>query len=176
MPAFRVYINSTGCMLLQSSQVPPEGAEELLIINLIGQGRYAEAYMLLKTETPQRPAGMFNLAVCFYWLGSYRETLVCLDKARMLMPIDQGGIRLNSDNFYKAIREKQNLADEYKLPITSKYIALFGGLAKDNITRLKTDCWLQLEVYQKVIEVATPIAHKNYKNIDDALQIAKERI
>jgi len=56
--------------------------------------------------------------------------------------------------------------------MTEAYIKNFPELASDAIVRLKTDCWLQLGNYEKVIAVATPIAHKGYRNITDALLIA----
>ncbi|MBS7567049.1 tetratricopeptide repeat protein [Mucilaginibacter sp. Bleaf8] len=161
-------------MLLGSTHTrQPYGDEELFINHLITQSRYAEAYILLQKESPDEPATQYNLALCHYWAGNFREALVCLDKAQVTLPAVSGNAA--TDQFYTAIRKRQNQLDNHLQAITKKYIACFGVLTREAIVRLRTDCWLQLADFSKVIEVATPLANKNYKNISDALQIAKNK-
>jgi len=148
-----------------------------LIAQLISQSRYAEAYQLLKAEVPDRTTTQYDLALCFCWIGSYREALMCLDKAQLFMPVmTVGKTNPSTDSFYKAIREKQNGLDDHRNPITQKNIELTTQMVADGIVRLKTDCWLQLGEYARVIDIATPIAHKDYLNITKALTIAKQHL
>lgn len=146
--------------------------EEALIIVLLTQGRYAEAYALLMKESPDEPSTQYNLALCHYWAAQYQEALICLDRAQMTLPPRSNNNKAYNQ-FYAAILENQNQLDDHLHAITKKYIVLFEILTRDAILRLKTDCWLKLGNFSKVIETATPIAHKNYKNIAEALQIAK---
>ncbi|CAM3823563.1 tetratricopeptide repeat protein [Mucilaginibacter galii] len=163
-------------MLLGSTDTRQTYAqEEALIIDLIGQMRYAEAYLLLKKELPHEPSTQYNLALCHYWAGNYQEALICLDKAKTALPRNAGDPMLQNDQFYSVMSQKQNQQEEYLKPISKKFTNLFGVSTNDAIIRLKTDCWLQLGNFSKVIEIATPIASKNYKNIADALQVATNR-
>ena len=160
-------------MLLASADTHQQfAAEETFIIQLLAQSRYAEAYILLKQESPNQPATQYNLALCYYQNQYYREAIACLDKTLAILPLSDRA-NINTDQFYNAIRQQQNQHDDHLLGVTKKYISFFGDTFRDTITRLKTDCWLQLGDYAKVIETATPIAHKSYKNIAKALSIAK---
>ncbi|RFZ95626.1 hypothetical protein D0C36_08945 [Mucilaginibacter conchicola] len=156
----------------------PTKSETELIATLISQSRYAEAYLLLKNEATDNTATQYNLALCLYWAGSYREALMSLDKAQLFMPVNTGSGKTNpaTDSFYKAIREKQNGLDDHRNPVTQKNIELTTQMVADGIVRLKTDCWLQLGEYARVIDIATPIAYKNYLNIFEALTIAKQHL
>jgi len=80
--------------------------------------------------------------------------------------------KLTADSYLTAVTVKQNQTDEYLYGMTEAYIKNFPQFASDAIVRLRTDCWLQLGNYNKVIAIATPIAHKGYRNITDALQLA----
>jgi len=70
------------------------------------------------------------------------------------------------------IKSKQNQTNDYLQGISELYINYFPALVHDAIVRLKTDCLLVLGNYAKVVAIATPIAHKGYKNITDALKLA----
>jgi len=151
-------------------------SEDILIVQLLNQGRYAEAYTLLKKESLTSPATIFNLALCHYWVGNYADALLYLEKVGMMLPHHAGSTASNTDSFYKSLRDKQNQTNDHHQGITSKYASLFKEQVRDAVIRLKTDCWLKLENWTKVIEIATPIAFKNYHNIADALQIAKNKL
>ncbi|EHQ24857.1 hypothetical protein [Mucilaginibacter paludis] len=149
--------------------------EEALIIQLLSQSRYAEAYLLLQNEPPNIPSTQYNLALCHYWAGNYREALICLDKARVALPTGNKHPYALNNQFYTAILRQQNKLDDHRQAITKGYVSLFSVWVHDSIIRLQTDCWLQLGDFSKVIEVAAPIAHKNYQNVADALQKAKNQ-
>jgi tetratricopeptide (TPR) repeat protein len=161
-------------MLLSSSNTHQQHAsEEAFIIQLIGQQRYAEAYILLKKEPPSEPSVQYNLALCHYWAQNYQEALLSLDKIMINLPA--GYKDAPHDPFYAIIRERQNQEDEHLQAISKKHVTFFGLLVKDAIVRLKVDCWLQLGNFPKVIEIAMPIATRNYKNIVSAIQTAKNK-
>lgn len=151
-------------------------SEEVLIALLITQNRYAEAYLLLQKELPNEPSTQYNMALCYYHACNYQQALVNLDKALFALPVNKGLSNNHTDQFYNNMRQQQNQQDDYLHAITRKYIASFDVLTRDAIVRLKTDCWLHLGEYTKVIELATPIEHKNYKNIAEALIIAKNHV
>lgn len=150
--------------------------EENFICQLISENRIAEAYTLLKRESANLPATQFNLALCFYWVENYKEAIACLDRAFAQLPAGMDNSNFNADQNDNAIRNRQNQTDSHRLPLTQKYISLFNAMVRDAIIRLKTDCWLQLGDFAKVIETAAPLTHKNYRNINEALQLAKNKL
>lgn len=146
------------------------GAESLTI-QLLLQQRYAEAYELLSNQQPSPTAALYNMALCLHWSGNYQEALNRLERIQLAPNVSKGN-QLNTDSNYQEIKSKQNQTDDHLHGISEVYIKNFPALVHDAIVRLKTDCWLQLGNYEKVITIATPIAHKGYKNITDALKLA----
>lgn len=144
---------------------------EALIIQLLLQQRYAEAYELLDRQQPAQRAALYNMALCLHWSGNHREALSRLEKIQLARPVGNSA-QLEADSDYKQIKSKQNETDDHLQGMSEAYINCFPALAQEAIVRLKTDCWLQLGNYAKVIAVATPIAHKGYRNITEALQLA----
>lgn len=164
-------------MLLGSTDLhQSHQTEDNFISQLIGENRFAEAYTLLKRESPNQAATQLNLALCFYWAESFKEAIACLDKTLPLLPPGTGNSSLNTDQHDKQLRDRQNQTDDHHLPVTQKYVSTFPALVRDAIIRLKTDCWLRLEDFAKVMETAQPIAHKNYRSINEALQLAKNKL
>lgn len=147
------------------------GAENL-VIQLILQQRYAEVYELLQASTAPQTAANYNMALCLHWSGNYKEALNRLESIQLAPPLNNGN-KLATNNGYKEIKNKQNQTDDYLNGLSEIYLKSFPALAHDAIVRLKTDCWLQLGEYAKVIAIATPIVHKGYKNITDALELAQ---
>ncbi|MDT3405587.1 hypothetical protein [Mucilaginibacter terrae] len=151
-------------------------SEEAFIVQLINHERYTEAYGLLLKEQPGNPATYFNTALCLYWVQNYSAALQFLDKADMAL---QGMANLSAqppDAVYQSIINKQNQTNDHFIPVDKKYVLLFGNRFRDAIVRLKTDCWLQLNEWGRVIETATPLRHKNYGNITYALQTAQNKL
>jgi len=144
---------------------------ETLVIQLIMQQRYAEVYELLVNQQPMLTAGLYNLALCLHWSGNYKEALSRLDSIQ-LAPMISNANNFTGNSVYTEIKNKQNQTDDYLQGMSEIYIKRFPVLVNDAIVRLKTDCWLQLGDYEKVMAIATPIANKGYKNIIEALKIA----
>jgi len=144
---------------------------EDLVIQLILQQRYAEVYELLINQQPTLRAGLYNMALCLHWSGNYNEALSRLESIQLTALISNGN-KLATNNVYMDIKSKQNQTNDYLQGISELYIKRFPFLFHDAIVRLKTDCWLALGNYAKVAAIATPIAHKGYKNITDALKLA----
>ncbi|MCD8739154.1 hypothetical protein LT679_00955 [Mucilaginibacter roseus] len=156
-----------------SSNKIRQNSEGELICQLINAACFADAYLLLQAEPPDWPATQYNLALCYYSAAHYHEALACVEKARMLLPVFQSKLNRDNDSFYKTMRGKQNQLDDYKQALNAKRIELLPVQVADAIVRLKTDCWLQLKDYARVIEAATPMAYKNYLNITEALNVAR---
>ncbi|MBE9585132.1 hypothetical protein IM792_11785 [Mucilaginibacter sp. JRF] len=164
-------------MLLGSTQTnTATNTDEVLITHLLTQGRYAEAYALLKRAPTNEASTWYNLALCCYWLNNYRQTIMCLDHAQAQLPVTNNRGVQHTDELHKALSDKQNQTNDHLQSISKKYVAQFTGEVHDAIVRLKTDCWLLLGEYARVIELASPIAYKNYRNVNDALQIAKNKL
>ena len=144
---------------------------EPLVIQLLSQKRYAEVYELLNNQKSNSTAALYNLALCLEWSGRYQEALSKLESIQ-LAPQTSHSTQLNSSGDYLAIKTKQNQTADYLQGISEMYVKVFPVMVHDAIIRLKTDCWLQLGNYPKVIAIATPIAHKGYQNITDALKVA----
>lgn len=145
--------------------------DESFIIQLMLQKRYAQVYELLMHQQSTQPSSLYNIALCLYWSGDFEEALIRLENIRLATQMANHN-KLTADSYLKAITIRQNQTDDYLYGMTEAYIENFPELAGDAVVRLKTDCWLQLGNYEKVIAVATPTAHKGYKNITDALQLA----
>lgn len=163
-------------MLLGSTNTGQQYAnEEAFIIQLLGQKRYAEAYVLLQREAPNEPSTQYNIALCHYWAANYQEALTSLDKAQsaMVNTSIKGESNIPNSQLYNLIRQQQNQLDDHLHAISKNYVVMFTSLTRDTIIRLKTDCWLQLGDFSNVIKTATPIAHKNYSNIINALKLAQ---
>jgi hypothetical protein len=63
---------------------------ESLIILLILQQRYAEAYELLLNQ-PQIPtARLHNMALCLHWNGNYQEALTWLESIQLIHNLSSG--------------------------------------------------------------------------------------
>lgn len=160
-------------MLLGSNVTKDSGIDTTsLISQLIWQQRYAEAYQLLINQPAAQTDVLYNLALCLHWSGNDQEALSRLQSIQLTSQLDTAE-RRTASNEYLQIRSKQNQTADYLAGLSDAYIKTFPDLTRDSIVRLKTDCWLQLGNYDKVIAIATPIAHKGYKNITDALQIAQ---
>jgi tetratricopeptide (TPR) repeat protein len=144
---------------------------EPLIIQLILQQRYAEAYELLINQQSTQTSALYNMALCLHWSGSYEEALKRLESIQLAPQLSNGN-KLHTDSHYQKGRSKQNQTEDYLQGLSETYVKSFPAMVYDAIVRLKTDCWLNLGNYTKVIAIATPIAHKGYKNITDALKIA----
>ncbi|HEK20125.1 MULTISPECIES: hypothetical protein [unclassified Mucilaginibacter] len=160
----------------QAAQNRSNTAENDLIARLIGQELYAEAYALLIQERADQTVTQYNLALCFYAAGCYNEALVCLDKAQLYMPLNQANRNTVTDGFYRALLDKQKQLNDHLFAVTSKHLQLLPQQVTDGIIRLKTDCWMQLGNYAKILETATPIAYKQYGNITEALAVAKKHL
>ena len=145
---------------------------EQIIIQLMLQDRYSEAYHLLSSEREMPTSSLYNLARCLHWSGNYQGALSKLESIRLSSQLTDGN-DLNTDSDHSAMKQKQRQFHDHLHGISEAYVKLFPSLVHDAVIRLKTDCWLALENYPKVIAVATPIAHKGYKNITDALNLAK---
>ncbi len=158
-------------MLLGTTANNISPGTESLIIQLLLQQRYAEAYELLIGQQSAPTAALYNMALCLHWSGNYQEALSRLEKIQLAPQVSSAN-QLNTNSDYKGIKSKQNQTADYLQGITEVYIKNFPALVHDAIIRLKTDCWLQLGDYAKVMAIAQPIAHKNYKNITDALILA----
>jgi len=132
-----------------------------LVIQLLLQKRYAEAYDCLIGQQPLQNAALYNMALCLHWAGNYESALSKLENIQ-LAPQLYNGNKLNGNGEYVEIRNKQNETNDYLHGLTEVYIKAFPSLAHDAVIRLKTDCWLKLRNYDKVRAIATPIASKGY--------------
>jgi hypothetical protein len=144
---------------------------EPFVIQLMLQQRYAEVYELLSGQQSPQTSVLYNKALCLHWSGNYQAALSQLDSIKVTSQLNTDN-KLNANNDYQGIRTKQIQMDDHLQGITEAYVKAFPVLVNDAITRLKTDCWLQLRNYPKVIALATLIAYKGYKDITDALKLA----
>lgn len=150
-----------------SKNIPAD--TEPLVIQLILQQRYAQAYELLASHKPASASGLYNIALCLHWGSSYQEALNNLANIRLAPQVSN---RPENNKEYIQIKDKQNKTNDYLQGLSEAYVQAFPVLAADDIIRLKTECWLQLGDYAKVIAIATPISHKGYDDITKALHIA----
>ena len=157
-----------GSTASQSNTIPDA---ESLIIQLILQQRYAEAYEILINQQSAQTSALYNMALCLRWSGNYEEALKKLESIQQTPQLSNGS-KLHTDSHYQRIKSKQNQTEDYLQGISESYVKNFPAMVYDAIVRLKTNCWLNLSNYTKVIAVATPITHKGYKDITDALKIA----
>ncbi len=145
---------------------------EPLIIQLLLQQRYAEAYLLMNGQRQvSENSAIYNTALCLYWGGNYHESLKRLESIQF-KPQVQSAPEPN-DHLYQQISINQKQTNDHLQGITEAYLKNFPGLFHDAVVRLKVDCWSHLGDHARVIALATPIAHKKYQNIIDALTKAQ---
>lgn len=154
----------------QRNKDTPPGTENLAI-QLMGQQRYAEAYELLVAYVPTGSGAYYNKALCLYWSGNYQAAISQLDQIQHGVDSSRPSM-INADRDYTMIKAQQKQTHDHLMAMSELYLAHFPALFGDAVTRLKTDCWLQMENFPQVIATATPIEHKGYKNITEALKIA----
>lgn len=146
---------------------------ETLILQLIVQQRYAEVYELLMHQQSPSTSELYNTALCLHWVGNFQGALSQLERIQLKPEVKMTN-PLNAYAHYKVIKNKQNQTADYLHGISQAYVQTFPSHVHDAIVRLKIDCWLQLGDYAKVIIAAMPMAHKGYKNITDALNLANK--
>jgi hypothetical protein len=160
-------------MLLGStpSNVNHSPEVETLILQLMMQQRYAEVYELLIHQ--QSTSALYNMSLCLYWTDNFQGALSHLERIQ-LNPEVKIANSITANTEYKGIKDKQNQTADYLHGMSEAYIQTFPSIVHDAIIRLKIDCWLHLGNYAKVIAAGMPIAHKGYKNITDALNLANK--
>lgn len=159
----------------RNSSSTPTHLNENLVVLLLNQGRYAEAYTILNQDAASGITVFFNLALCHFWAEDYDEALHCLDRIEPLAKWREGD-NIVQDAAYHKIEIKQRGTNDHLEGLSNDYLKLFGVKVRDHLIRLKTDCWIALGNYSKVIETATPIEHKGYLNIVYALKTAREKL
>jgi hypothetical protein len=142
-------------MLLGKTPNNPSTDTELLVTQLFSQKRYADAYELLTNQQTNQNSTFYNIALCFHWSGNYQEALHRLERIQVELKFSNE-TKFTSESAYSKIRMMQNQTDDYLQGITESYITHFPASFQEAIVRLKTNCWLQLENFTKVITTATP--------------------
>ncbi len=151
----------------------PKTVDDDWIVQLISAGRYAEVYQLLAKEPSRKVSSSYNLALCLFFANKYEQALYRLDEAlTMLRPAPE--MAPMEDELYNAILKVQNVTESYRVGVTEKYVLRFPGMMKNNILRLKVDAYLALERWNKIIEMATLLKSKNYRNVEEALRVAEK--
>ncbi|MVN91933.1 hypothetical protein [Mucilaginibacter aquatilis] len=153
-----------------NSQIQQQSQEDF-IVRLIDKGRFSEAYQLLKTEPDHITSTHFNTALCLFGSKNYKDALISLDRALATLQ-NKPSLHHQTDANYQSIVNAQNQTDDHLIAVDTKYVSLFTERFKDAVVRLKTDCWLELGEWNRVVETASHIQFKKYRNIDNALQIA----
>jgi len=145
--------------------------DEEFIVQLMLQSRFAEAYLLLKQSPQNHASTAFNLAICVFHAKNYQQAIIHLQHAWQNIPQNLNPKPL-PDHIAQNLISLQKETEDYLRPLNEKYTSAFGEIFRDHIIRLQTDCWLLLENWQKTVETAKPIEHKNYRNVLNALRIA----
>ncbi|WP_443945100.1 hypothetical protein ACJVDH_19615 [Pedobacter sp. AW1-32] len=145
--------------------------DEEFIVQLMLQSRFAEAYLLLKQSPQNHSATAFNLAICVFHSKNYEQAILHLEQARQNIPQSLNPKPL-PDHIAQNLIDLQKETEDYLQPLSQKYASAFSEIFRDHIIRLQTDCWLLRQNWQKTVETAKPIEHKNYRNVINALRIA----
>ena len=139
------------------------------IAQLLSDKQYVEAYQLLKTEPQQKLSTLFNMALCMYFAKEYEQTLTKLDEALAKLQCPPDKQPLLYDDLYKKLEAIQNTSNSYLLGISDDYARNFQYLLKNNILRIKVDCYRALCLWNKVIELAALLKSHNYQNVESAV-------
>lgn len=142
---------------------------------LIEKYQYEEAWTLLNSLEKESIPLLFNKAICLYDARQNETILRLLDRAWTLLGLlNNGGMKPAGSPELTAIRDVQKSLLTYLTPITFRYIESFPHLLKDSILRLMVDIHLELDNKAKVIELATPLLSKGYRNIIEAIEKVKQ--
>lgn len=147
-----------------------------LIILLISQKRYAEAYELLDSSA-ENITNLYNKALCCYATEQPDIAVSLLDKclSRLSQPLREN--RLPEDIIIQNIRTFQFLTNDHLKAITEEYVRNFQEQTFDNLLRMKVDCYFKLNKWSEVIATASKLIRKNkYDNVIRALTVAQQNI
>lgn len=145
------------------------GNDLSLCAALITDGRLLEAWTLMEAIPGETILLLFNKALCLIETRNYAQAIPLLERAFTLLTPQKTGITPSTSPEAEAMRQKQNNKDTHRQPVTPRYAELFPHLLKDSVLRLMVDCYLALGNTAKVIEIATPLKSKGYRNILEAL-------
>lgn len=101
-------------MLLGKTLNNPSPDTELLIIQLLSQKRYADAYELLTNQQANKNSALYNLALCLHWSGNYQEAIHRLELIQVERKLSNE-TRFSNDTAYSKIRMMQNQTEEAQL-------------------------------------------------------------
>lgn len=145
----------------------------LFAAQLIERQQYEEAWIRMDTLERESIPLLYNKALCLRDVYHYEATITLLDRASaLLIPYERTPIPVETQ-VLKAIREKQKNRETYLHPITFRYVDLFPHQLRDSILRFMTDTYLALGNTAKILEIATPLQSKGYRNIIEALKTIK---
>jgi len=134
---------------------------------------YEEAWTLLDSMQPESIPQLYNKAICLYDARDNETILRLLDRAWTLLQQLDGGLQSPRSPQIDAIREIQKDALTYLQPVTLEYTQMFPHILKESILRLMVDSWSELGNNAKVLQIATPLASKGYRNIHQAIEKTK---
>lgn len=140
--------------------------------------QYVEAFHYFtecRKERETHPGVMFNLALCHRKAGEADTAFTILQ--RTLSEIRRGVFcpqtRMPSTTI-DALLAVEALEDHYAKPMSLDACSLFRDSMTDRVLRVLIDLALELQLWNRVIELSGSVLHKNYANVARALQVAKE--
>ena len=145
------------------------------IVQLLSNNQYVEAYRLMKSEPPKKLSTLFNSAICMLFIEEYEQCLHSLDEALAKLqpkPADNSP----KEDRYRKLERMQSADSSYLQGITDRYVRHFPDMVKNNILRVKIDCYRALSQWSKVLELAAQLGSQNYLNVENAVDEAQAHI
>ena len=132
---------------------------------------YAEAYSaFLSIEKESNNAALnFNLALCTMKAGEMQQAMNYIEKA--MMQVRKAPLAITTNSVYDKLMALQNDTDYYSLPMDKDYAEQFPQNAEQRILRLAVDIYFNMKLWNKVRQIASILKNKNYKNVNDALEV-----
>ncbi|MCD8043116.1 MAG: hypothetical protein LUH10_08625 [Tannerellaceae bacterium] len=166
-------------MLLKGNTTTPEFPDvvnDTFINLLITNNQYTEAYTLLSGCNQLTIAGSYNLILCLIQAEEYTQAILKADEVLRLIQTRVPQTNRNENETVKMLRTKQCRLDTHRAAVTLEYVKTFPGILRESVLRLKIDCYRATGNWNKVIETASQLICKEYKNVETALQEAENKL
>lgn len=143
------------------------GENDKFISELILQNRYYEAHLLLAGLKEDKAWVVYNRALTLIRIEKYEQAIDKLDIIQSLLPLAK--MEAAEDDATRAFATEDAARDNHLLPIDNRYAATFPRIVKNNVLRLKIDCYAATGQWNKVTQTAAQLGSRRYGNVEKAL-------
>ena len=132
---------------------------------LVKEQRFAEAALLVRDLSgDEKPDVLFNAALVHLRAGEPEKALTYLEKARTGVGNPGSGLTVRSET-YRKLRAEDIERQSCLYPMSSGYIELFPGIARENILLTMIDAYTQCGRMDRAAALALSLAGDEFAGV-----------